>query len=161
MSLSSHSHLRALRFTRLGVIRSRQYSSGKPTPKVHPDKIEKLSSEGTDSGDFRPQWFFSAANILTYTTIPRTSRKLSPLQVYIDSNPLVVGLYCVFLADWGDRGEHVFMPVCYSMRLHSLEAHAKYCLKKPRRWLERQKASFFSLSPAEEQLAKSEKPTAS
>ncbi|KZP33455.1 hypothetical protein FIBSPDRAFT_924460 [Athelia psychrophila] len=112
------SPLRARSFIGLNTIRSRSYTSGKPTPKIQPDKIEKPSID-VEQGDFRPPWFFSAANILTYTTIP------------------LVGLYCVFLADWGDRGEHVFMP--------------------PRRWLERQKASFFSLSPAEEQLAKSEK----
>lgn len=41
-------------------------------------------------------------------------------------------LYCVFLADFGD-GEHVFSPA--------------------RRWLDRQKATFFSLSPEEHALA--------
>ncbi|KAI0041980.1 hypothetical protein FA95DRAFT_1610559 [Auriscalpium vulgare] len=41
-------------------------------------------------------------------------------------------LYAVFFADFGEN-EHVFMP--------------------PRRWLERQKAAFFTLSPAEKALS--------
>ncbi|KAI1789626.1 hypothetical protein LXA43DRAFT_892601 [Ganoderma leucocontextum] len=41
-------------------------------------------------------------------------------------------LYAVFYADFGDH-EHVFSP--------------------PRRWLEAQKAAFFSLSPEEQKLA--------
>ncbi|KAI0354976.1 hypothetical protein OH77DRAFT_1404354 [Trametes cingulata] len=41
-------------------------------------------------------------------------------------------LYAVFFADFGEH-EHVFQP--------------------PRRWLEAQKASFFSLSPEEQKLA--------
>ncbi|RPD62371.1 hypothetical protein L227DRAFT_34317 [Lentinus tigrinus ALCF2SS1-6] len=41
-------------------------------------------------------------------------------------------LYAVFFADFGDH-EHVFMP--------------------PRRWLDAQKASFFSLTPEEQRLA--------
>ncbi|KAI0648018.1 hypothetical protein C8Q79DRAFT_545443 [Trametes meyenii] len=45
--------------------------------------------------------------------------------------PTVI-LYAVFVADFGDH-EHVFQP--------------------PRRWLEAQRAAFFSLSPEEEQLA--------
>jgi len=42
-------------------------------------------------------------------------------------------LYAVFLADWGDH-EHVFMPA--------------------RRWLLRQKAAFYMLTPAEQELIK-------
>ncbi|KAI0055600.1 hypothetical protein BV25DRAFT_1779273, partial [Artomyces pyxidatus] len=40
-------------------------------------------------------------------------------------------LYAIFFADFGDK-EHVFMP--------------------PRRWLERQKAAFFTLTPDERGL---------
>ncbi|KAI0372173.1 hypothetical protein BV20DRAFT_940394 [Pilatotrama ljubarskyi] len=47
-------------------------------------------------------------------------------------------LYAVFYADFGDH-EHVFQP--------------------PRRWLEAQKASFFSLSPEEQKLAGLEPPS--
>ncbi|KAI0632135.1 hypothetical protein C8Q77DRAFT_1210456 [Trametes polyzona] len=47
-------------------------------------------------------------------------------------------LYAVFFADFGDH-EHVFQP--------------------PRRWLEAQKASFFSLSPEEQKLAGVNPPT--
>jgi len=52
-------------------------------------------------------------------------------------------LYAVFVADFGER-EHVFMPA--------------------RRWLDRQRAAFFSLSPAEREAAgvvDAEPPTAS
>ncbi|KAF7314491.1 ABC transporter ATP-binding protein [Mycena kentingensis (nom. inval.)] len=47
----------------------------------------------------------------------------------------IVCAYAVFWWDWEDekRGNHVFMA--------------------PRRWLQRQKEAFFSLSPAEKQLA--------
>ncbi|KAF9241195.1 hypothetical protein BU15DRAFT_45340 [Melanogaster broomeanus] len=45
-----------------------------------------------DSGDFRPPWVYTTVSVLKYTTIPLTM------------------IYCVFLADWGER-EHVFMPV--------------------------------------------------
>ncbi|OSX59864.1 hypothetical protein POSPLADRAFT_1092014, partial [Postia placenta MAD-698-R-SB12] len=41
-------------------------------------------------------------------------------------------LYAVFFADFGEK-EHVFMPA--------------------RRWLDRQKAAFFSLSDAEREIA--------
>ncbi|ETW81637.1 hypothetical protein HETIRDRAFT_426985 [Heterobasidion irregulare TC 32-1] len=44
-------------------------------------------------------------------------------------------VYAVFFADFGEK-EHVFMP--------------------PRRWLERQKAAFFTLSPAEQELTEKE-----
>ncbi|THH15854.1 hypothetical protein EW146_g4698 [Bondarzewia mesenterica] len=46
-----------------------------------------------------------------------------------------VFLYAVFVADFGEK-EHVFMP--------------------PRRWLERQKAAFFTLTPAEQELTGTE-----
>ncbi|KAG0701397.1 hypothetical protein DFH29DRAFT_773339, partial [Suillus ampliporus] len=66
-----------------------------------------------DDGDFRPPWVYSASHILTYTLIPTAI------------------VYCVFLADWGER-EHVFSPV--------------------RRWTMKYKESFFSLSPDEASL---------
>ncbi|EGN98350.1 hypothetical protein SERLA73DRAFT_183305 [Serpula lacrymans var. lacrymans S7.3] len=72
-----------------------------------------------DDGDFRPPWVYSTSRILTYTLIPTAF------------------LYCIFIADWGER-EHVFMP--------------------PRRWLERQKAVFFSLSPDEAVLVQAKPP---
>ncbi|KAJ8595232.1 hypothetical protein M405DRAFT_807511 [Rhizopogon salebrosus TDB-379] len=73
---------------------------------------EQQSAE-QDDGDFRPPWVYSASHILTYTMIPTAM------------------VYCVFLADWGER-EHVFSPV--------------------RRWATKTRESFFSLSPDEVSL---------
>ncbi|KIK93733.1 hypothetical protein PAXRUDRAFT_828672 [Paxillus rubicundulus Ve08.2h10] len=70
----------------------------------------RQNARNDDSGDFRPRWVYSASSFLTYTTIP------------------VALLYCVFLADWGDR-DHVFMPL--------------------RRWMLQHKQSILSLSPEE------------
>ncbi|KAH7921779.1 hypothetical protein BV22DRAFT_1121940 [Leucogyrophana mollusca] len=68
-----------------------------------------------DNSDFRPPWVYTTSHVLTYTLIPTAL------------------VYCVFLADWGDR-EHVFMPA--------------------RRWVAQYKASFFSLSPDEAALVR-------
>ncbi|KAF9221643.1 hypothetical protein BS17DRAFT_785107 [Gyrodon lividus] len=82
-----------------------EYASPKPQ--------QNQQNARDDDGDFRPRWVYSASSFLTYTTIP------------------VALLYCVFLADWGDR-EHVFMPL--------------------RRWILQYKQSIFSLSPEEAAL---------
>ncbi|KAG2155963.1 uncharacterized protein EDB93DRAFT_1129077 [Suillus bovinus] len=94
----------------------RHYS--KKSPAVQPTPSQKESAE-RDDGDFRPPWVYSASHILTYTMIPTAI------------------LYCVFLADWGER-EHVFSPV--------------------RRWTAKYKESFLSLSPDEASLIKESQP---
>jgi len=101
-------------------LQSRSYvNSGSRT--VHDGTSGSTNTSNQPNGegkDFRPPWVYTASHILTYSLIP------------------FVGLYCVFIADWGSREDHVFMP--------------------PRRWIARQKATFFSLSPAEQELARSE-----
>ncbi|KAH7903211.1 hypothetical protein BJ138DRAFT_1020994 [Hygrophoropsis aurantiaca] len=64
--------------------------------------------------DFRPPWVYTASHLLTYTLIPSAI------------------LYCVFLADWGDR-DHVFLHV--------------------RRWAAHQSSRFFSIDRDEAALA--------
>ncbi|KAG2757901.1 hypothetical protein P692DRAFT_20788269 [Suillus brevipes Sb2] len=94
----------------------RSYS--KKSPATRPTSTQNQSAE-QDNGDFRPPWVYSASHILTYTLIPTAM------------------VYCVFLADWGER-EHVFSPV--------------------RRWTMRFKESFFSLSPDEASLIEEPQP---
>lgn len=101
-------------------LQSRSYVNSGPRT-VHNGSSDSTNTQNQSSGegkDFRPPWVYTASHILTYSLIPS------------------VGLYCVFMADWGGREDHVFMP--------------------PRRWFARQKATFFSLSPAEQELAKSD-----
>ncbi|KAG1786615.1 uncharacterized protein HD556DRAFT_1414373 [Suillus plorans] len=85
---------------------------------IRPTPSQNQSAE-QDDGDFRPPWVYSASHILTYTLIPTAI------------------LYCVFLADWGER-EHVFSPV--------------------RRWTTKYKESFLSLSPDEASLIEESQP---
>ncbi|KAG1772400.1 hypothetical protein EDD22DRAFT_842375 [Suillus occidentalis] len=94
----------------------RSYS--KKSPVIRPTSTQNQSAE-QDNGDFRPPWVYSASHILTYTLIPTAM------------------VYCVFLADWGER-EHVFSPV--------------------RRWTTKFKESFFSLSPDEASLIEKPQP---
>ncbi|KAG2134282.1 hypothetical protein BD769DRAFT_1444189 [Suillus cothurnatus] len=95
----------------------RSYS--KKSPVIRPTPVQNQSAE-PDNEDFRPPWVYSASHILTYTLIPTAI------------------VYCVFLADWGER-EHVFSPV--------------------RRWTTKYKESFLSLSPDEASLIESQPPT--
>ncbi|KAG1885058.1 hypothetical protein F4604DRAFT_1729326 [Suillus subluteus] len=94
----------------------RSYS--KKSPVIRPTPNQNQSTE-QDDGDFRPPWVYSASHILTYTLIPTAI------------------VYCVFLADWGER-EHVFSPV--------------------RRWTLKYKESFLSLSPDEASLIEESQP---
>ncbi|KAG2037831.1 hypothetical protein BDR03DRAFT_896377 [Suillus americanus] len=94
----------------------RSYS--KKSPVIRPTPSQNQSTE-QDDGDFRPPWVYSASHILTYTLIPTAI------------------VYCVFLADWGER-EHVFSPV--------------------RRWTMKYKESFLSLSPDEASLIEESEP---
>ncbi|OAX40951.1 hypothetical protein K503DRAFT_713605 [Rhizopogon vinicolor AM-OR11-026] len=105
MWTTSRSRLTALA-RRSPSIRSYSKKSSAIRPSQQP-------STEQDDGDFRPPWVYSASHILTYTLIPTAI------------------VYCIFLADWGDR-EHVFSPV--------------------RRWVMKTKESFFSLSPGEASL---------
>ncbi|KAG1751220.1 hypothetical protein EDB19DRAFT_1281329 [Suillus lakei] len=95
----------------------RSYS--KKSPVIRPTPSQNQSVEQDDSGDFRPPWVYSGSRILTYTLIPTAI------------------VYCVFLADWGER-EHVFSPV--------------------RRWTTKYKESFLSLSPDEASLIEESRP---
>ena len=77
-----------------------------------PYKISESTQAHDD--DFRPPWFFTTSHMLTYISVPGSL--LSPhfhwilTDHHVGSRTTVVGLYCIFLADWGDH-DHVFMPV--------------------------------------------------
>ncbi|KAH7885286.1 hypothetical protein F5I97DRAFT_1884285 [Phlebopus sp. FC_14] len=101
------------------------------------------SKEEPAYDDFRPPWVYTTSHVLTYTTIPRQS--LAFIIPVNDPDQILVALiYCVFLADWGDR-DHVFMPVREIDQPYTL---AKLNLQL-RRWALQYKQSFFSLSPEE------------
>ena len=62
-------------------------------------------------------------------------------------------MYAVFLHDFGEE-EHVFMPVRFRIILFThRKGHSYGVFNQPRRWLQRQKEAFFTLSPAEKHLA--------
>ncbi|TFK27973.1 hypothetical protein FA15DRAFT_665722 [Coprinopsis marcescibilis] len=78
-------------------------------------EVRKPPGSAKDEDDFRPPWVYALSRFGSVAVIP------------------VIGLYAVFVYDWGDH-DHVFMP--------------------PRRLFARVKQSFFTLSPAEEQMLK-------
>lgn len=68
-------------------------------------------------------------------------------------------LYAVFFADFGEK-EHVFMPVSQRAEtsrqmegVHQAVPVLTVIRHKARRWLDAQKAAFFSLSAAERKMA--------
>jgi hypothetical protein len=61
----------------------------------------------------------------------------------------------VFIVDWVQE-DHVFMPVSPPLYDFIARAEGQSNVLQPRRWLARQKAAFFSLSSAEQELAKSD-----
>ncbi|KAI6015559.1 hypothetical protein BKA83DRAFT_4232516 [Pisolithus microcarpus] len=107
-----------LRTVQLFRPRVRLYASTKQDNRKSPFSRQEV--EDDTAQDFRPPWVYRASGFLIYTTIP------------------IAILYCVFVADYGDR-EHVFSPI--------------------RRWAQRHKESFLSLTPEETALAQREAAT--
>ncbi|KAI6030948.1 hypothetical protein F5J12DRAFT_804134 [Pisolithus orientalis] len=103
---------RSLRTAQLVRPRVRLYASTKHDSRKSPFSRQEIEDDTMQ--DFRPPWVYRASGFLIYTMIP------------------VAILYCVFVADYGDR-EHVFSPV--------------------RRWAQGHTESFLSLTPEETALA--------
>ncbi|KAI6147097.1 hypothetical protein BKA82DRAFT_1004573 [Pisolithus tinctorius] len=74
--------------------RVRLYASTKHDSRKSPFSRQEIEDDTMQ--DFRPPWVYRASGFLIYTTIP------------------VAILYCVFVADYGDR-EHVFSPSFLSL----------------------------------------------
>ncbi|KIK16028.1 hypothetical protein PISMIDRAFT_114123 [Pisolithus microcarpus 441] len=96
-----------LRTVQLFRPRVRLYASTKQDNRKSPFSRQEV--EDDTAQDFRPPWVYRASGFLIYTTIP------------------IAILYCVFVADYGDR-EHVFSPVSRNITMVSRTATERHSL---------------------------------
>ncbi|KAH8086628.1 hypothetical protein BXZ70DRAFT_1011720 [Cristinia sonorae] len=107
-------------------------SASPPSPSIRKGPLRAEEDEPKES-TFRT-WALAANKVATFAIIPMTL------------------LYAVFFADFGEH-EHAFMPVRIISYFH-VTREAEFATNKARRWMLRQKAAFYTLTPAEQELIK-------
>lgn len=129
-----------------------KYSSRKVNLKASKDR-----REDTPSGSRPTPWVYSTSVGLRLVLIPSACVSTELVAAHSRAQKKHVGkgglLYAVFFADFGDR-EHVFMPVCSIIALlrNLSSLNRTFAATKPRRWLQRQRDAFFSITPEERRL---------